>query len=77
MTAARFAKIARDHLVLDVTMNEDRARNRKDNGPENLGILRHVAINLLSKERTSISQRRKLNKAEWNNDFLMKLIAQI
>ena len=77
MTAARFAKIARDYLVLDVTMNEDRARNRKDNGPENLGIPRHVAINLLSKERTRISKRRKLNKAEWNNDFLMKLIAQI
>lgn len=81
MTAARFAEAARDHWgvenslhwVLDVTMNEDRAR--KDNGPENLGILRHVAINLLSKENTRISKHRKLNKAAWNNDFLMKLIA--
>ena len=85
MTAARFAEAARDHWgvenslhwVLDVTMNEDRARNRKDNGPENLGILRHTAINLLSKEHARISKRRKLNKAAWNNNFLMKLIDQI
>jgi hypothetical protein len=58
-------------------MNEDQARNRCDNGPENLGILRHLALNLLSKERSKISKRRKLNKAAWSNDYLLKLIAQI
>ena len=34
------------HWVLDVSMNEDAARNRKDNGPENLSILRRIALNL-------------------------------
>jgi hypothetical protein len=58
-------------------MNEDQARNRSDNGPENLGILRHIALNLLSKETSKISKRRKLNKAAWNNGYLLKLIAQI
>ena len=85
MTIPRFANAAREHWgvenglhwVLDVTMNEDQARNRCDNGPENLGILRHLALNLLSKERSKISKRRKLNKAAWSNDYLLKLIAQI
>jgi predicted transposase YbfD/YdcC len=65
------------HWVLDVTMNEDQARNRLDNGPENLAILRHIAFNLLSNEKSKISKRRKLNKAAWSNDYLRTLIAQI
>jgi len=34
------------HWVLDVTMNEDGLRNRKDHGPENLALLRRLALNL-------------------------------
>ncbi len=85
MSVGHFAEVARDHWgvenrlhwVLDVIMDEDQARNRRDNGPENLGILRHIALNLLSKEPSKISKRRKLNKAAWNNRYLLKLIAQI
>ena len=32
------------HWVLDVTFDEDRARNRRDNGPENLAILRRLTL---------------------------------
>jgi predicted transposase YbfD/YdcC len=32
------------HWVLDVGFDEDRARNRKDHGPENLAILRKLAV---------------------------------
>src|SRR5262249_40631852 len=35
------------HWALDVTFNEDRARNRKDHGPENLAVLRKLALNML------------------------------
>ncbi len=35
------------HRVPDVTFDEDRARNRKDNGPENLTIPRKLTLNLL------------------------------
>jgi predicted transposase YbfD/YdcC len=35
------------HWVLDVTMNEDQTRNRLDNGPENIALLRRMAINLV------------------------------
>src|SRR5579859_3237025 len=35
------------HWVLDVVFDEDRARNRKDHGPENLATLRKLALNIL------------------------------
>ena len=34
------------HWVLDVTCNEDQARNRKEHGAENLALLRKLALNL-------------------------------
>ena len=34
------------HWVLDVIMDEDQARNRKDHGPQNLALLRKLALNL-------------------------------
>ena len=38
------------HWVLDVVMNEDQARSRKDHGPENLAVLRRLALNLAKLE---------------------------
>lgn len=64
------------HWVLDVIMNEDQARNRLDNGPENLAVLRHIALNLITAEKSKISKRRKFLKAGWNNDFLTNLVTQ-
>jgi hypothetical protein len=34
--------------AVNVIFDEDRARNRKDNGPENLAILRKLALNVLA-----------------------------
>ena len=65
------------HWVLDVTMNEDQARNRLDNGPNNLAVLRHMAINILNTCTLKISTRRKIKRAGWSNAFLTDLIAQI
>ncbi|MFZ5698953.1 MAG: ISAs1 family transposase, partial [Pseudomonadota bacterium] len=53
--ASRMIDIARTHWsienqlhwVLDVDLAEDAARTRKDNGPQNLAILRKIALNLL------------------------------
>ena len=33
------------HWGIDVTMNEDRIRNRTGNGPENLAVMRRLALN--------------------------------
>lgn len=38
--------------VLDVTFNEDASRIRKDNAPLNEAILRRMALNLLSRDKT-------------------------
>ena len=65
----------RVHWRLDVVMNEDQMRNRLGNGPHNLAILRHMVINLIQKDTTKGSLRRKLNRAGWDNGFLAKLLA--
>lgn len=85
MTAERFADVAKAHWavenslhwMLDVTMNEDQTRNRLDNGPNNLAVLRHMAINILNSQKSKISTRRKIKRAGWNNAFLAGLLAQI
>lgn len=41
------------HWVLDVLMREDPARNRSDNGPHNLAILRHMGTNLLRRDKSN------------------------
>ena len=62
------------HWVLDVTMNEDRQRNRKDHGPENLAMLRRLALNIARQELTKDAMRGKLKRAAGNDDFLLNLI---
>jgi predicted transposase YbfD/YdcC len=38
------------HWCLDVQMDEDRQRTRTDNAPQNLAILRHMALNVMRKD---------------------------
>jgi predicted transposase YbfD/YdcC len=64
------------HWVLNVVMNEDRVTSHRDNSPYNLAILRHMALNLMHKDRTKVSLRGKFNLAGWRDDFLVKLLAQ-
>ena len=65
------------HWVLDVVFAEDRARNRKDNGPENLAILRKLALNLLRAHPDKASLRRKIKRAGWDDKFLITLLAHM
>jgi predicted transposase YbfD/YdcC len=65
------------HWVLDVVFNEDRARNRKDNGPENLAILRKLALNLLRSHPDKASIRRKIKRSGWDDAFLLSMLAQM
>jgi predicted transposase YbfD/YdcC len=81
---ARFNQVVRTHWdienglhwVLDVVMNEDQARNHKDHGPENLAVLRHLALNLARLEPSKGSMRGKLKRAGWDHAFLAQLLAQ-
>jgi predicted transposase YbfD/YdcC len=65
------------HWVLDVVFDEDRARNRKDNGPENLTTLRKLALNVLNRSRRDISIRRKRKRSGWSNDFARSILGQM
>ena len=62
------------HWVLDVTMNEDRQRNRTGNGPENLALLRRMALNVARIEPGKDAMRGKLKRAGWDNNFLLDMI---
>jgi predicted transposase YbfD/YdcC len=64
------------HWTLDLAFDEDRCRVRKDHGPENFALLRHIALNLLKREKTckrGIKGKRLL--AGWNHDYLLKVLA--
>ena len=64
------------HWRLDVVMNEDQDRTRLGHGPENLAILRHMALNAMQKEGSKGSLRGKFKRAGWNDEFLCKLLSQ-
>jgi predicted transposase YbfD/YdcC len=65
------------HWVLDVVFDEDRARNRKDHGPENIAVLRKLALNLLRSNPDKASIRRKIKRAGWDDTFLLTLLGQM
>ena len=85
MTPERFGEVVRSHWAienrlhwcLDVTMNEDQMRNRMDYAPQNLAILRHMALNLVRRETSTGSLRKKLRRAAWSDSFLAKVLAQL
>jgi len=64
------------HWVLDVAMNQDQTRVRKDHAPENLAILHHIALNLLKQERTAkLGIKNKRLAAGWDHDYLLRVIS--
>jgi predicted transposase YbfD/YdcC len=63
------------HWVLDVTFDEDRSRIKKENAPENFGLLRRLALCLLKKESTSKrSIKGKRLKASWDDSYLLRVL---
>lgn len=62
------------HWTLDVVFRDDLARLRSGHGPENMAVVKHMALNLLqqAKPTTSLKNRRKL--AAWSTDYLNQLL---
>jgi predicted transposase YbfD/YdcC len=65
------------HWVLDVTFREDDARIRKDNGPQNFAVLRHIALNILKQDPSKTSLKQKRYRAALDDSFLLQLLSQI
>jgi predicted transposase YbfD/YdcC len=63
------------HWRLDVTMNEDQDRTRLDNGPHNLAVLRHMALNVMQKDQSKNSLRGKFMRAAWDDRYMVQLLA--
>ena len=79
----RFAHAVREHggvenslhWVLDVSFNEDACRIRKDRGAQTFSVLRHIALNLLRREKShkrGIKARRK--RAGGDRDYLLQVL---
>ena len=65
------------HWVLDVSLKEDAARSRKDHAPQNLALLRKLALNLLRLHPDKASIKTKTKRAGWDDRFLFSLIAHM
>jgi predicted transposase YbfD/YdcC len=65
------------HYVLDVAFGEDSSRLRKDKGPENMAILRKLALTVACADTktksNSIGQRKQM---AWSTDYLEWLLFQ-
>src|SRR6476469_5041712 len=63
------------HWSLDVTFNEDKCRIRSLNSPQNLALLRRMALNAVNQETTlQRSLRQKRKRAAMNNDYMMQIL---
>ena len=65
------------HWLLDVVFHEDASRIRKDHGPENLAVLRRLALNIIRTHPARISMRQKVKRAGWDDAFLLDLLGHM
>jgi predicted transposase YbfD/YdcC len=85
MSAKRLLQVTRSHWnienqlhwVLDVHFDEDGNRARMDNAPENLAILRRLALNILRSHPNSTPVRRKIKRAGWDDSFLLAMLGHM
>ena len=81
-TARSFAKAVRGHWgienslhwVLDVTFGEDASRVRSGNAPQNLAVVRHLALNMLRREASKGSIATKRFRAALDEHYLLKVL---
>jgi predicted transposase YbfD/YdcC len=85
LTAQRMLEVARTHWtienqlhwVLDVALGEDAARSRADHGPQNLALIRKLALNIVRQHPEKASIKGKRKRAGWNDAFLLSLFAHM
>jgi predicted transposase YbfD/YdcC len=65
------------HWQLDVVFNEDDARSRKNYAPQNLAVIRRMALDILRSHPAEISIARKMKRATWSKEFFFELFAHM
>lgn len=65
------------HWVLDVVFREDESRIRQHNAPQNMAVLRHIALNILKRHPSKASLKQKRYRAALDDTFLLELLAQV
>ena len=65
------------HWVLDVVFLEDRVRSRKDNAPQNLALLRKLALNIARHHPAKGTMKKKLKRAGWDDAFLLSMLGHM
>ncbi len=62
------------HWHLDVTFGEDASRARTQNAPENLNILRKIALQRITQMKDKLSKKKRRYRASLNNDYLKQVL---
>jgi len=62
------------HWRLDVTFGDDASRLRKGNAAAIMTSIRHLCMNLLQQEPSSLSFAQKRRKAAWNDNYRAKVV---
>lgn len=62
------------HWYLDVVFNEDRQRIREGNAPENMAIMRKLALQTLLKHKGKKSMKTFRKKIAWNQNLLRDVL---
>lgn len=65
------------HWQLDVVFHEDDARTRKNYAPQNLAVIRRLALDILRSHPDTRSIARKMKRAAWRKDFFFELFAHM
>jgi predicted transposase YbfD/YdcC len=91
VSAAKMLSIVRSHWgiensvhwILDMSFGEDQSKIRQKNAPQNMAIVRHIALNLLKMTKNNIARYKRVaikrlrKMAGWNNDVLLDILSQI
>lgn len=65
------------HWVLDASFGEDASPLRKDNAPQNLSLLRKIALNIIradTTQKSKVSLRLRRKGAAWNDEARMRML---
>jgi predicted transposase YbfD/YdcC len=65
------------HWVLDVSFREDESRIRLHDAPQNMAVLRHIALNLIKQDDSPGSIKQKRYRAALDDTFLLRLLSRV